>query len=190
MNRVSSRRNSKRLWEAFQMDRFPQHRKEIFMKAMTANAVTDHPQRKGYLIPAILLVIMILAGFLAYRARQMPEPPAVAIISQSVMEEQYGLRVNLVAVTAAGGLVDVRLKIVDGEKARALLENPNNFPSLWISNGDVSLVVPEENRTQEIQFADNSNLFVMFPNGRGIVKPGTPVVIRFGATQIEPIPAK
>ena len=160
------------------------------MNAMTANAVTDNPQRKKYLIPTFLLAVVLLAGFLAYRAQQRPDAVVLSTISQSVLEEQYGLRVNLVAVTAAGGLVDVRLKMVDGEKARILLQDPDNFPSLWIAEGNVSLDVPEENRTQQINFEDDGNLFVMFPNGRGMVKPGTPVTIRFGSTQVEPIPAK
>jgi hypothetical protein len=51
-------------------------------------------------------------------------------------------------------------------------------------------MVPEETRLQEILFENDGNLFVMFPNSRGIVKQGTAVTIRFGDTQVEPIPAR
>jgi len=166
----------------------------MFMKAMTANAVTDNPHRNKYLIPAIILVFILLVGLLAYRSMNKPEsgviPSGMTEVSQSMLEEKYGLRVNLIAVTAAGGLVDVRLKIVDGEKAKSLLQDPNNFPALWIADGDVTLIVPEENRAQEIKFENNANLFVMVPNARNMVKPGTPVVVRFGEIQVEPITAK
>jgi hypothetical protein len=162
----------------------------MYMKAITANAVTDNPRLNKYLIPFMILVVLFLIGFLAYRGQQKPEAAAISTISQGALEEQYGLRVNLVAVTAAGGMVDLRLKIVNGEKAKSLLQDPDNFPSLWIADGDVSLAVPEENRTQQIQFEDDGNLFVMFPNAGGVVKPGTPVVIRFGDTQVEPHPAR
>lgn len=160
------------------------------MKAITANAIADNPHRNKYLIPIMILVVVLLIGFLFYRSQQNTETLVTTTISQSALEEQYGLRVNLVAVTAAGGMVDLRLKIVDGEKARSLLQDSNNFPALWIADSNVSLVVPEEGRTQEIQFEDDGNLFVMFPNGGGVVKPGTPVILRFGDIQVEPIPAK
>jgi hypothetical protein len=164
------------------------------MKETTANAVINRPHLSRYLIVGIILALVILIGFVAYRGQQPPEAlvssSGMTTLSQSVLEEKYGVRVNLVAVTAAGGLVDVRLKLVDGEKAKTLLQDPAHFPALWISGGNVTLVVPEENRTQEIQFEDGGNLFVMFPNGRGIVKPGTLVSIRFGDVQVEPIPAK
>jgi hypothetical protein len=165
------------------------------MKEMTANAVTDRPRRKKYLILVIMaLAVVFLIGFLAVRGAQKSEAvvnlSGMTTLSQSVLEEKYGLRVNLVAVTAAGGLVDLRLKIVDGEKAKSLLSDPSHFPALWIADGDVTLVVPKETRSQEIKFENDGNLFVMFPNARGMVKPGTPVIIRFGDTQVEPIPAK
>ena len=164
------------------------------MKEMTANVVTGRPRRKKYLILVMALTVVFLIGFLAVRGAQKSEamvnPSGMTALSQSVLEEKYGLRVNLVAVTAAGGLVDLRLKIVDGEKAKSLLPDPSHFPALWIADGDVTLVVPEETRSQEIKFENDGNLFVMFPNAHGMVKPGTPVIIRFGDTQVEPIPAK
>ena len=166
----------------------------MFMKAITVNTVSGSPRLNIYLISAMILVVLILVGFLANRAWQTPDtalvPSGMTTLSKSALEEQYGLHVNLVAVTAAGGLVDLRLKIVDGEKAKSLLQDPKNFPSLWVADGEVSLTVPEEERTQEIRFEDDGNLFLMFPNGQGVVKPDTPVSIRFGDIQVEPILAK
>jgi hypothetical protein len=37
------------------------------------------------------------------------------------LEDKYGLRVNLTAVTSSGSFVSLRLKIADGEKAKLLL---------------------------------------------------------------------
>ena len=166
----------------------------MLMKEMTANVATGRPHLTRYLILGIILAVVILIGFLAVRGTQKSDAvvnlSGMTTLSQSVLEEKYGLRVNLVAVTAAGGLVDLRLKIVEGEKAKLLLQDPSHFPSLWIANGDATLVVPEETRSQAIKFENGGNLFVMFPNARGMVKPGTPVIIRFGDTQVEPIPAK
>jgi hypothetical protein len=166
----------------------------MFMKAITVNTVSGSPLFNKYLISAMILVVLILVGFLAYHAQQNTGlavvPPEMTMISQSALEEQYGLRVNLVAVTAAGGLVDVRFKFVDGEKVKVLLQDPANFPTLQVPGSPVTLSAPEEGRPAEITFEDDANLFLMYPNAAGVVKPGTPVVVRFGSTQLEAIPAK
>jgi hypothetical protein len=112
------------------------------------------------------------------------------LITQSMLEEQYGLRVNLVAVTAAGGLVDLRLKFVDAEKARSLLQDPKNFPALWIADGGVRLDAPEDVKAKEIQFEKDGNVFLMYPNAGDVVKPGVAVTVVFGDLQVEPIAAK
>jgi len=148
------------------------------------------PHRRWAWSAVILVAVGIITMFFIYQSASRPAVPAATVIPASVLEERYGLRVNLIGVTAAGGLIDLRLKLIDGEKAKSLLQDPNHFPSLWIADGDVSLMVPEENRTQEIKFEDDGNLFLMFPNARGIVKPGTPVIIRFGDVQVGPIPAR
>ena len=162
------------------------------MQEITAKAIIDNPRLNKYLIAAITLVIILLIGFLVYYIQEKPDTslssPQIATISLTTLEEQYGIQVYLVAVTAMGGLVDMRLKFVDGEKAKSLLQNPNSFPALRIANSDQSLTASAG--AQEIKFEDNGNLFLMYPNTGNVVKPGTPVTIVFGDRQVEPILAK
>lgn len=164
------------------------------MQEMTVNAVTDKSHLNKYLIPAIILVFVLLVSLFAYRSLNKPGSVVTSSemteVSQSILEEKYGLHVNLIAVTAVGGLVDVRLKIVNGEKAKSLLQDPAFFPALWIADNNVTLNVSEDTKPQEIQFKDNSNLFLIYPNVGSVVKPGTPVTIVFGDLQVEPILAK
>jgi len=137
---------------------------------------------------AIMLIFLFSSSLSACSAGK--ATPPVAPLSLSVLEAQYGLRVNLIAVTAAGGLVDVRFKFVDGAKAKSLLQDPMNFPTLWIAESSRTLNVPEETKAQEIKFENDGNLFLMFPNASDVVKPGTPVTITFGNIQVEPILAR
>lgn len=139
------------------------------------------------LMIAVLVSAFVYKAFMAYQSNYLPE--GTTVISQAALEENYGLRVNLVAVTAAGGLVDVRLKIVDGDKAKALLGDQKNFPSLLAGKG-IILRASEDFTKQEIQFDNDSNLFIMFSNPQSLVKPGTPVTVLFGDTAIEPIPSR
>ena len=114
----------------------------------------------------------------------------MTVISAQALEEHYGLRVNLVAVTAAGGMVDLRLKMLDGEKAKAFLQDKKNFPELYIADGDVTLKASEDTISQEIKFETDGNIFLLFPNGANMVKRGTSVTVMFGDTALEPIEAK
>jgi len=148
---------------------------------------------KKYISVALILVILLLvAPFVnkAYKALQPTSlPQGTVTISQSVLEQKYGLRVNLVAVTGAGGFVDVRLKMVDGDKAKLLLADAKNFPSLFSEKG-VVLGAPEDTKSQKIEYISGGNLFIMYPNAGNAVTYGSPVTIVFGDTAVEPINAK
>ena len=86
-------------------------------------------------------------------------------------------------------MVDVRLKIVDGEKFKLLLADKNNFPTLYTEQG-VTLTAPEETKSQEIEFVTGGNLFIIYPNSGNAVKQDTPVTILFGNVAVEPINAR
>lgn len=139
--------------------------------------------------------LLVLAAFGAgtvyalLRDKATPLPAGTVTLSQSALEETYGLQINLIAATAAGGFVDVRMRIMDGEKARRLLGDSKNFPALVTENG-LRLNAPADARSQKIRFEDNSSLFVMYPNSGGAIRPGTPVTMLFGGTALEPIHAQ
>jgi hypothetical protein len=139
-----------------------------------------------FFIAAIILII----GFFAFRNLIIPVPHSTIVpIPQSTLESKYGLRINLIAVTAAGGKVDLRLKMVDASKARLLLQDSKNFPSLVTENGDV-LSVPADEKPESFDFKDNSDIFLLFPNTRGVIHPGMAVSLLFGETKLEPIIVK
>jgi len=162
-----------------------------------ANAKTSGSQfssNKSVLI-AILLVVLIALGIYGYNALQTRKAASpqteVTSITQSTLEEKYGLRIQLLAVTAAGGLVDLRLQIADAEKAKAFLDDHAHFPALRVGD-EVFLRTSEEAvaAEQDIQIENGKSIFILFPNTGNILKPGDPVDIIFGDLQLEPIQSK
>jgi hypothetical protein len=153
-----------------------------------SNLYNNHNPRHSTRVRQLLIaiILMLLLGSLSACSVD-NAAPETAPLSLNTLEEQYGLRVNLFAVTAAGGFVDLRLKIVDADKAKALLQEPNNFPTLWIADGNITLEVPEENRAQELQYKDDGILLFMYPNQENSAKIGTPISIMFGELQLKPI---
>ena len=155
------------------------------MSALKASA-------KNVILPAILIVIILLtAGWTYYSSRaKAPTLPASTIIAESVLEEKYGLRVNLVALTAGGGMVDLRLKIIDSQKASLLLTDKNNFPALYVNDGGITLNASEDDKSQGIKLEDNGSVYLLFPNASNAVKPSAEVSILFGDIAIEAIAVK
>lgn len=143
------------------------------------------------LLSTIFLLLLAIGGWMAFNSnRNQPEEPQIsAHISLSELESQYGMHVNLLAVTGAGGFVDVRIKIVNGEKAKLLLADAKNFPALLTSN-NVLINAPADTKSQEIRYDDGGTMFIMYPNSGNAVIRGAPVSITFGELALEPIVAK
>ena len=164
------------------------------MQAVKANRTpVTQKSTSRYIAIVVLLSVMIIIAFYAnnlskvFQATSLPK--GTVVISQGALEEKYGLRVNLIAVTAAGGFIDVRLKIVDGEKLKLLLTDKENFPRLYTEEG-VILSAPEDIKSQEIKFITGSNLFIIYPNSGNTIKKDTPVTVLFGKIAVEPINTK
>jgi hypothetical protein len=169
-------------------------RSELTMQAVKTNRPIIHPKSKRiFILTALIAGILILAaiyssaGLRAFQAARLPR--GTLVISQRVLEEQYGLRVNLLGVTAAGGFVDLRLKIVDGEKLKRLLPDEKAFPVLRTEQG-VILNTSEETKAQKIEYVSGGGLYILYPNARNAVKPNTPVTILFGNIALESVFAK
>jgi len=165
------------------------------MQALKANPSTATPKSsntKIFPIAIILVILFVLAIIVNnfYQAFQpAPLPQGAVVISQSVLAEKYGLHVNLVAVTGAGGFVDLRLKILDGVKAKLLLDDKKNYPTIFTSDG-ITLNAPDDTKSQSIDYAAGSGVYIMYPNSSDAVQSGAPVQILFGDTALEPIVTK
>lgn len=160
------------------------------MQNVNVQAAAMQTRPIKFITTAIILIILITAGMFLFSSLKKPSKLNATVISQATLEEKYGLRVNLIAVTAAGGLVDLRLKILDGEKAKLLLQDKENFPVLINSDGTITLNVSEDTKSQAIEFEDGFDLFLLFPNTGNAVKPGTLVTIMFGDIAVEAIDAR
>jgi len=145
---------------------------------------------KTLALPAILLIVLAAAGLAAYTARARSGAAAAPLTSRTALEADYGVRVNLVSLTAAGGLIDLRLKITDGEKARSLLRDRANFPALYVAGARTTLRASEEEQSRQLTLEDNTDMFVLFPNAGNAVKRGTAVSLVFGDVALEPIAVK
>ena len=166
------------------------------MNESVVNASSTDPRTTRRARVALLLVAILLAlavGFLGYRAwtaRQTASTPAgTEFISAAELEERYGLGVRLIGVTAGGGMIDFRLKILDVEKAREFLQDPANLPRLIVAESGEALMGTEE-LGDDVSWEKGGILFILFSNSGGLIQPETPVIVEFGTVQLAPILAQ
>lgn len=167
---------------------------------MEENSLRLHPMlrfnlsQKRLIVFAALALVLLVGGFIAWRvvSARITDPglAAGATISASAFEEQYGLRVRLIGVTAGGGMIDFRLKVTDAEKASAFLLDPERVPKLIVPSSGVTIAGPPE-PDHHARIENGSVYFLLLPNSGGAIQPGTPVIVSFGDVQLdEPIPAQ
>ena len=153
-------------------------------------------RQSRFFLPA-MMVSMVLISFFSYqvgiqnaKAHDSGHPLPETIISAQTLEEEYGVQMYLVAVTAAGGMVDVRYRIIEPDKAAKLVdpEDGGIMPMVYVQNGDIMLMPDMHMRTQQL-IADRM-YFTLIPNTQNAVHRGTIVTVSFGVVALEPMIAR
>jgi hypothetical protein len=112
--------------------------------------------------------------------QDLPEP--------SAPEMQAGIQIAQVGLTAQGGMVDVRFKVLDAAKAKALLGNPANAPMLIAGNQPP--LHPPHHALKGARFAPGQVFYILYPNARGAVQPGVEVSVAMGDARLGPVKAQ
>ena len=142
----------------------------------------------------ILLPILLLAlagGYAAGRgwftARSAPDPTIMPI--SPAIEEQWGVRVTQIGVTADGGLVDFRFIVLDPDKALAALQDVNKLPVL-VAEDTGTVVNSVALHGREHNLNPGQTYFLLYRNTGGAIKPGGAVTVKFGDLLLEHVVAK
>lgn len=85
----------------------------------------------------------------------------------------------MIGVTAAGGMIDFRYRVVNPEKALAMLQNPETLPVLVAEKSGAELAVASSILFDEKMEAGR-DYYILYYNTRGAIMPGDPVSVRIG----------
>ncbi len=111
------------------------------------------------------------------------------VVSASEFEREYGIRVNLVAVSAAGGMIDMRFTVTDREKAEHLLHDATSEPALYVESSGTVIQAPTGMR-HKVTILDGGSYFILYANPGGSIQSGTPVSVVVDDVRLEPIDAQ
>jgi len=123
-----------------------------------------------------------------------PQPAAVApqavaasqpLAAPTALETQTGMQIVHVGVTAQGGLVDVRFKVLDAAKVKALMGNPANVPMLIA--GDMPPLMPPHKALHGARFGQGQVVYILYPNLRRSIKTGGEVTVAVGDVRLGPL---
>jgi len=103
------------------------------------------------------------------------------LTSLDELKQKYGIEVSLVVISEMGGIVDVRLKIVDPDKAHALLVNQ----AALLVNQQSLILAPHLHNHYKLK--PDKLYFMFFSSQRNAVHTGSSVSLVFGRTRVAPI---
>lgn len=159
--------------------------------AFATGAEPGRPRLRSWLVAivgALVLPVIVAAG-LSYSAATTDlfaqKAADARLVSEAELEAEYGIRVNLVAVTAGGGLIDLRFTVLDGDKASHVLHDADTLPQLLVASSGAVLRAPQP-RAHKLNVVDGAHYFLLFPNAGGAIQAGTPVSVVIDEIRLAP----
>jgi hypothetical protein len=101
------------------------------------------------------------------------------------LEETYGVQVSLAAMSMMNSIVDVRIKVVDPDKAHALLQNQ----AALLINQQVLILAPHMHSHTGPRLKAGK-IFTMFFPTQQIIHAGSQVSLVLGPVRVEPVVVK
>jgi hypothetical protein len=135
----------------------------------------------------VLLVVVGLVAFAASRANA--TPASSAIPRNPAFEQALGVRLTQLAVSADGGLVDVRFLVLDPVKAADLTATASSVPRLVVEQtGEVVESAALMGAKHDLRAGRTS--FLLYRNTRGAIRHGTLVSVVFSGLKVEHVVAQ
>ena len=138
---------------------------------------------------SVVVVPLVIAVGLSTLGTSVPDASSAKVINAATMEADYGIKVDLVAVTAAGGLVDLRFTVVDETKAKALFHDVATMPALLVE-GKNTVLRTTKGMNHNLSLLKGARYFLLFSNAGGVVQAGTKVSVVIDGVRLEPTAAE
>ena len=133
----------------------------------------------------LLVVVAVLAGRAWWSERGTDIRAGTTRVSAEGMAGRYGIDVTLVAVTAAGGLVEFRYQVVDPDKADRIVHDPELAPALVDEDSGQTLVMasPPHHHGGELELG--GSYFFLLANAHNTLQRGDEVTVVIGDARLE-----
>lgn len=165
-------------------------------KVQTLEVSPSVNPRYRYIFPVAGLFFVISLSVFAYRwngivaqayghhVGSVDQVCSTPLTSFAELEDRYGVQVSLVATSMMDSIIDVRLKIIDPEKAQALLKNQ----AALLVNQQFLVLAPHMHRHGMLR--KNKIQVIFFSTQNKTIQTGAEVSLVFGGVRVEPVIVK
>lgn len=144
-------------------------------------------------VVGVLILPMLVAATITFSTggagADASNAAAARLVSAADMESEYGIRVDLVAVIAGGGLVNLQFTVIDKEKAAHIFHEPTVRPELFVEASGAVLRAPKA-MAHKMTLLDGASYFMLFPNSGGAVQRGVGVSVVIDGIRLAAIDAQ
>ena len=186
---------------------------------MKTQTITPELFGRAFLARLILLaafVVLVASGCVAPEkaASPQPDPALAAALAGSIciapggqiafpasdrllaaadpvreLEERYGIRITLIGITAGGGMIDFRYKVIDADKATKWIKDAALMPHFENETSGVMLNHPG-GMAHSPTLLPGRVYYMLYGNSGGALQPGDAVAVKFGDLSVGPVVAQ
>lgn len=149
--------------------------------------------RRRRQVAVLGVVALLVAGCLAWTwwpERKADIRAGTTLVTTQGMAARYGIKVTLIAVTAAGGLIDFRYQVVDPDKANAVIHDINLYPKLVVEKTGATLALRSLPHSHGAKLELGGTYFFMFANAHNAIHAGSLLTMVIGGARLEHIKAQ
>jgi hypothetical protein len=142
--------------------------------------------RIAQLTAAAALAAVFLAGFVVYHD-DAPSNPALAHsapVTAQDLEALYGVRIGVVGLLAAGGLVELRFQVTDKDKAAVLFGGGDDAPQLAVEK-TTKVLKSASGMAHKLTLLDGASYFLLYGNPGNTVHAGMQVAFVLNDVRLE-----
>lgn len=131
---------------------------------------------RSHLMVVALLMAAVLGGvfFLNNGAAGNSAIAGSTAVTADELEQQYGVRIDVVGLLASGGLIELRFQVVDADKATALFGEPEDMPMLAVE-GSSRVLESAKGMKHQLTLLDGAAYFFLYTNSGNAVEEGSQV---------------
>jgi hypothetical protein len=138
------------------------------------------------IVPLCVVATLTLPAAARTRAAEAAD---ARVVDATALEDEFGIRVTLVAVTADGGLVDLRFTVLDRTKAEHVMHDATTMPALYVERSG-RLLTASHPLAHKVTVLDGATYFLLYANSGGAIQGGTPVSVVIDDQRTTPIAAQ
>ena len=130
--------------------------------------------RRLVVVGALVAALLIGGLFWVNRPAGNAAIAGSTAITAEQLQQDYGVRLDVVGLLASGGLLELRFQVIDADKATALFGPVEDMPMLAVEGTD-RVLESSKGMKHSLTLLDGASYFLLYPNVANSVHEGSQV---------------